>query len=128
MKQWREARSDRERWDLLQEAMARGRSLSAAAQLLGISRRHLVRCRARLPGTVETCETASLDPLHVSGRGCRFRGTSTVEIRLALPRELVEWLERIALEWKHAGKLRRASKAAVVLHALLDLSERLGNG
>jgi hypothetical protein len=130
MKQWKDARSRAELVALIDRTLRHEGTVTAAAKTLGISRRHLTRflCARR-----ETTETRSLTetrlaapPLTRAARGPRVSAQkTTVDATIELPGDLLQWVEQLALRWKHAGAIARASKSAVVVAALLEFRQKV---
>jgi len=128
MKHWKDAQTYPELRSMLDEALQQAGSVTEAAALLGISRRHLTRLlaqRRETSGTRETHETACLtEPKAKRRRLQNIRAADTVtteksvRISIDIPEPLLHWIEYVALEWKHAGRTERVSKGAVVLEAL----------
>lgn len=124
MKRWREA-APAERPALIEEALAAaGGKIGRAADLLDISRRHFNRVRQRIRG-------GTWDPGPTAGRVSRASVTvvpasDLIRFEVAFPRELLQWVERVALEWKHSGRTERSSRRAVLLIAVEQMRERSG--
>jgi hypothetical protein len=155
MNPWASYRSPAARRAAISEALhASGGNVTAAATLLGLSRRHLTRLLSetqRLRRTGETGETTSLNG---TPRGDRSAGTptvgssltygqtdpslrvvtsaptitseamETVDIQVSLPRDLAAWLELEALLLKQQKGASRASKSVVVAEALEEYRRR----
>lgn len=136
MKRWSEARSGSERRALVEEALARGRTITAAAELLRMSRRHLTRYVRRVlrrdPEKSETRETTSLsetrlsrDPLTTAPDAGTVAPSRMVRITIEIPEELLHWIERLSLQWKQSGRILRTAKSAIIIQALLAYREHV---
>lgn len=104
---WREAKTAAERKAALAEALTEtGGSVSAAARLLGVDRKHLHRLIA---------------PPDDKGP------SPVVRIAVDMPRPVKEWLERKALERKQRGELRRMAMSPIVVE-LIEREMGAGSG
>jgi hypothetical protein len=91
---WREARTAEERAELLEAARALG-NITAAAEQLGLDRRHL----SRLLAGPETRR-------------------AEVYITVELPRHCVEWLEIEAVRWKHRTGAWHPAKCPIIVELI----------
>jgi len=149
MKGWYDTPGHLQRRALFVKVLREAGSVTAAAKVLGISRRHATRLKEtlRLSETRETTETSSvvkmahgqetpttLEPLTYGATVRSFKPVATaptltqdeiVRTAVDLPRSWLVWLEQEALRRKQRGESRWLSKSPVVVEALEMLREKL---
>lgn len=134
MKRWQDARSRKEREVLVENALRRAGSVTAAARLLHISRRHLTRFLSETrcltetpetPGTFGRSETRPSKPplttllsMRTVADDTRNEPQRTVDI--SLPVRLLQWVDEQALKRKLAGLTRRPTRSHVIVDALRE--------